>query len=146
MQNKLTRFDPATGITRWSEGLDQFFNDFWNADAAREAALLSPAIDVSEDEARLSISAELPGLERKDIELSVKDGVLTLRGEKKMEASAREGKYHRIERRYGSFFRALALPDTVDAEAIDAKFKDGVLLVTLPKRPETKPRAIAIRE
>ena len=146
MSNKLTRFDPFTGVTRWSETLDQFFNDFWGERAPAATALLSPAIDVSEDEAKLVVSAELPGLERKDVDLSVKDGVLMLRGEKAISEEARESRYHRMERRYGSFYRALALPDTVDTGKIDARFKDGVLTVTLPKRPETKPQAVAIRE
>jgi HSP20 family protein len=146
MTNKLTRFDPFAGTTRWGESLDQFFNDFWTAAEGGDARLLSPAIDVAEDESRLVVSAELPGLEKKDIELSVKDGVLMLRGEKRMESEAKEGRYHRIERRYGSFYRALALPDTVEAGKIDAAFRNGVLTITLPKRPETKPKSIAIQD
>ncbi len=144
MNTRLTRFDPFTGVTRWSENLDQFFNDFWRKGAEGEASLLSPAIDVAENEAALTVSAELPGLERKDIDLTVKDGVLMLRGEKRMEEESRDRKYHRIERRYGAFYRALALPDTVDADRVEAAFRDGVLTVTLPKRPETKPRSISI--
>ncbi|MCK6481363.1 MAG: Hsp20/alpha crystallin family protein [Planctomycetes bacterium] len=146
MNTKLTRFDPFTGLTRWGEDLDQFFNDFWRTGASAEASLLSPAIDVAENEGALTVSAELPGLERKDIDLTVKDGVLMLRGEKRMEEESRDRKYHRIERRYGSFYRALALPDTVDADRVDAAFRNGVLTVTLPKRPESKPRNISIKE
>lgn len=146
MTTRLTRFDPFAGLTRWSENLDQFFNDFRTADGAGETALLSPAIDVAENESALTVTAELPGLERRDIDLSVKDGVLMLRGEKKVEEESKDRKFHRIERRYGSFYRALALPDTVDPDGVEAAFKNGVLTVTLPKRPETKPRNIAIRE
>jgi HSP20 family protein len=146
MTNTLTRFDPFGGVTRWSESLDQFFNDFWHTGTSKDSALLSPAIDVSEDESRLTIEAELPGLERKDIELTVKDGVLMLRGEKSMEQESRDRSYHRIERRYGSFYRALALPDTVDADRVEAAFRNGVLTITLPKRPETKPKSISIKE
>src|SRR5690242_8081406 len=113
MTSPLARFDPLAGATRWSETMEQFFNDACRSEGTRESALLSPAIDVGEDESRISITAELPGLERKDIELTVKDGILTLRGEKRMDSESREGKFHRIERRYGSFYRAIALPDTV---------------------------------
>ena len=145
MTTRLTRFDPFQGLTRWNETLDQFFNDFANTPAA-ESGLLAPAIDVSEDESRLTVTAELPGLEKKDIELTVKDGLLMLRGEKRMEEEKKDAKFHRIERRYGSFYRALALPDSVDADSVDARFQNGVLVVTLPKRPESKPRNIGIRD
>jgi HSP20 family protein len=141
MANELRCVDP-----RFGGSLDQFFNDFFTAAPARDPALISPSIDVSENESRLLITSELPGLERKDIDLSVKDGVLMIRGEKRMEEEAREGRFHRIERRYGSFYRALALPDTVEAEKVDARFKDGVLRITLPKRPEAKARSIPVQE
>lgn len=146
MTTKLSRRDPVTGVTRLSESLDQFFNDFWSAGAPVETSLLSPAIDVAENEVSLSVTAELPGLERKDIDLSVKDGVLMLRGEKRMQEESKDRRYHRIERSYGAFFRALALPETVDADRVDAAFRNGVLTITLPKRPETKPKAIAIKD
>jgi HSP20 family protein len=145
MSTHLTRFDPFPGITRWNETLDQFFQDLANVPQGGEAGLLAPAIDVSEDATRITVTAELPGLEKKDIELSVKDGVLSLRGEKRMEEETRNGKFHRIERRYGSFFRALALPESVEAERIDARFQNGVLVVTLPKRAESRPKSIAIQ-
>jgi len=125
--------------------MDQFLGELCRAEGGCGTALLSPAIDVAEDGAAITVSAELPGLERKDVEVSVKDGVLAIRGEKRREAGSDEGRFHRVERRYGSFYRALSLPETVDAEGIDARFKDGVLVVTLPKRPEAKARAIEIR-
>jgi HSP20 family protein len=146
MTNALTRPDHLPGINRWGETMDQFFQDFFRASGEPSANLLAPALDVAEDEASLTVTAELPGLERKDIEVSVQDGVLVLRGEKRMDSESKDRKFHRIERRYGSIYRALALPDTVDAARIDARFKDGVLRLVLPKRPETKPRTVEIRE
>lgn len=126
--------------------MDQFLGELCRAEGGCGTALLAPAIDVAEDGKALTISAEMPGLERKDVEVSVKDGVLVIRGEKRREAGSDEGTFHRVERRYGAFYRALSLPETVDAEAIDARFRDGVLVVTLPKRPEAKARTVAVRE
>lgn len=145
METKLTRWDPFLGLTRWGETMDQFFNDLGSG-APEANGLMSPAIDVSEDGGMLRVTAELPGLEKKDIELQVKDGILTLRGEKKQEEESKDRNYHRIERRYGAFYRALALPDSVDSSKVEASFKNGVLTVTLPKREETRPRSIPIQE
>jgi HSP20 family protein len=145
MDTRLTRFDPFAGLTRWGESLDQFFSD-WAKGGPEGKGLMAPSIDVSEDKNSLRITAELPGLERKDINVEVKDGVLSIRGEKRMEEESRDRNYHRIERRYGSFYRALALPESVDPAKVDAAFKNGVLTVSMPKREETKPKMIPIKE
>jgi HSP20 family protein len=147
MEKHLSRWEPFGGITRWGETLDQFFNDFWSRELpAPEKGLLSPAIDVSEDRNTLKVTAELPGLEKKDINVEVKDGVLTIRGEKKFEQEVKDRNYHRVERRYGSFYRALGLPDTVDSSKVDAAYKNGVLTVSMPKREETRPKVVPIKE
>ncbi|NUN48540.1 MAG: Hsp20/alpha crystallin family protein [Candidatus Brocadiae bacterium] len=147
MDSKMTRFDPFAGMTRWGDTLDQFFSDFWTKEQpAATRNLLSPAIDVAEDKGALTVTAELPGLEKSDIHLEVKDGVLVLRGEKKFEEESKDKNFHRIERRYGSFYRALALPDTVDTAKVEAAFKNGVLKVRMPKREESKPKPIQIHE
>ena len=146
MTTRMTRFDPFQGVPRWNDALDRLFQDFCAAPAAAETALLAPPLDVAEDEASISISTELPGLEKKDIEVSVKDGVLSIRGEKRMEEERREAKHHRIERRYGAFYRALSLPDSVDPDRVEAAFRNGVLRLTLPKRPESKPRSVSIAD
>lgn len=147
MDNRLARMDPFNGLTRWGETLDQFFNDYWKQEAPEASqGLLSPAMDVSEDKNVLRVTAELPGLENKDIAIEVKNHVLTIRGEKRIESESKDRSFHRIERRYGSFYRALALPETVDSGRIDATFKNGVLTLTMPKREEAKPKSITIRE
>ncbi|MCC6739384.1 MAG: Hsp20/alpha crystallin family protein [Planctomycetia bacterium] len=145
MESRLTRLDPFAGLTRWGETLDQFFNDLGKRDVAETQGLLAPALDISEDKGSLRITAELPGLDKKDIAIEVKEGILTIRGEKKMEEESKDRNYHRIERRYGSFYRALALPETVDTAKIEASFKNGVLTLAMPKREETKPKTIAIK-
>ena len=96
----------------------------------------APHVDVRENAEEIAIDAELPGIEEKDISLTVQDGVLTLSAEKKLEKRDEKDNYHMLERRYGTFQRALRLPDSVDEDKIEASFDKGVLKVRLPKRPE----------
>ncbi|HET8997989.1 MAG TPA: Hsp20/alpha crystallin family protein [Acetobacteraceae bacterium] len=101
----------------------------------------SPAVDITEDDAAYKLSAELPGMAETEIEVSVVDDTLTIKGEKKQETEKQEKNYYLSERSYGSFQRSFALPDSVDAEKIGAEFAKGVLTVTLPKKPEAKVEA-----
>lgn len=96
----------------------------------------TPAIDVHEDENQYTLTADLPGLKKEDISLTVMDNVITLKGERKQEAEKKEKGYHRIERSYGSFQRAFQIPGGVEGSKVDARFENGVLTVTLPK-PES---------
>lgn len=98
--------------------------------------MMAPEIDVHENEKELIIEAELPGIDEKDISLTVQGNMLTLRGEKKAEMKEDKDNYHLMERHYGSFQRTLRLPETVDEDKAEAKFEKGVLKITLPKRPE----------
>lgn len=111
------------------------------------AGFIAPHMDVRETDTALVIEAELPGLAEKDVDLTIADGVLTIKGEKTFEQKDERENYHMAERRYGSFSRALRLPDSVDAEKVAATFEKGVLTVTMPKRPEAKAqhRKIAIQ-
>ncbi len=108
--------------------------------------VLSPAIDVSENDDAITLTAELPGLSEDDVDLDVKDGMLTLKGEKKMERDEKKEDTHITERRYGSFRRSMTVPDRVDLDKIKADFDKGVLTVTMPKKAEAKAaeRKIAI--
>ncbi|MCC7045081.1 MAG: Hsp20/alpha crystallin family protein [Alphaproteobacteria bacterium] len=115
----------------------------------RQAALASamtPRVDVTETDQEIELAAELPGMEEKDVELLVQDGVLTIRGEKKLEKEEKKKNYHVVERQYGSFQRSYELPEIVDQSKIAAKFDKGVLTVTLPKTAKAKEttRKIAI--
>ena len=107
----------------------------------------APVVDVVEKEKEFQISAELPGLDEKDIEVSVADDLLTIKGEKKEEKEERARNYYVSERRYGAFQRSFQLPSGIDAEKIEANFQKGVLTLTLPKTPEaqTKEKKIAIK-
>jgi len=103
-----------------------------------------PRVDVRETASDLLVQAELPGVDKKDVTLEVKDGVLTLSGERRYEKDVKEEHVHRIERMYGHFSRSFNLPRNVDAKKVDAHMKDGVLQVRLPKLESAKSKAIAI--
>jgi HSP20 family protein len=104
-----------------------------------------PAADIFEtDNHDLVVRAELPGINREDIEVSVENSTLVLKGEKKLDSEVKEESYRRIERTYGTFHRSFTLPNTVDASRISAEFKNGVLTVKLPFREEAKPRTISV--
>jgi len=108
------------------------------------AAQWTPSVDISEDENEYLIKAELPEVGKEDVKVTVENGVLTLRGERRFEKEEKARKYHRIERSYGSFMRSLAMPDDADAEKVAAEFKDGLLKVHLPKSEAKKPREIEV--
>lgn len=121
--------------------LDDFsLPEFWTGE--REWV---PAFDVSETEDKVIVKAELPGMNVKDIDITLTDGLLTIKGERNLEKEDKKENYHRIERQFGSFSRSLNLGANVEAEAIDANYKDGVLTVTLPKAEENKPKRIEVK-
>jgi HSP20 family protein len=102
-------------------------------------------VDVSETGNEIRITAELPGLEEKDVKVTVTDSMLTIKGEKKAEKEEEEGDYYHSERGYGFFNRTIALPDGIDPDKPKAKFKNGVLRVTIPKKPEAQSRRRQIK-
>ncbi len=114
-------------------------------DAPAAAKSWTPAVNVSEDESAYRISAELPEVPSGDVKVVVRDGVLTLKGERKAETKTEGIKYHVVERTYGSFQRSFSLPKDANGEKVSAEFKNGVLLVTVPKREEVKPREIEVQ-
>lgn len=103
-----------------------------------------PAVDILEADDRVEIRAEVPGLSEKEVQVSVTDSVLTLKGEKTHEKQEKENKYHRVERNYGRFQRSFTLPANLNAEAIKATFKNGILTLSVPKMEQAKPKEIPI--
>ena len=123
--------------------INRMFDDFWGEPwlAPRETfAGFWPQVDVTETDKEVKVCAEIPSVDAKDIEVSVEDGTLTIRGEKKYEREENEKGQYRMERSYGSFERVIALPTEVDESKAKAEFKKGVLRLTLPKRPEAQSR------
>ncbi|EPR35667.1 heat shock protein Hsp20 [Alkalidesulfovibrio alkalitolerans DSM 16529] len=104
-----------------------------------------PAVNVAEDDKRVTVTAELPGVDPKEIEVTLERGVLTIRGEKKFEDEEKKDNYHRIERSYGSFSRSVSLPRPVKEDEVKASYKDGVLTIEMPLAEEAKARKIAIQ-
>lgn len=127
------------GLTRWPGGL--FDWEPFREMRARIPAVGMPRVDIHETDKQYTIEAELAGMNDKDVELAVKDDVLTLKGEKKEEKKEEKKDYLRTERSYGSFERSFALPDGVDRDKIDASFKNGVLTITLPKTEKAQKEA-----
>jgi HSP20 family protein len=109
------------------------------------AAAFSPAIDIAVKKDNVVVRADLPGLSRDDVSVTLQDNYLTIRGEKKQETEQKETNYFVSERVYGAFARTIELPVVVDASKIEARFKDGVLQVTLPKAEEAKPKQIEVK-
>ena len=128
-------------IDRLFEGFSRGFTGF----AGFPSRELMPSMDLSETDKEIEISAELPGLEEKDIQLNVSDNVLTIRGEKKNEREETKKDYHLIERSYGSFTRSVQLPDGVNADNIKAVMSKGVLKVTVPKPAPAQTKKIDIK-
>ena len=104
----------------------------------------APAVDIHENDDSFVVKADLPGVNKDDIQIDLKDNTLTLKGEKKFENKVSKDNYIRVERSYGTFVRSFTLPQNVDAEKIKATYKDGVLELTLPKKEEAKPKQIKV--
>jgi HSP20 family protein len=125
--------------------MDRLWDSFLEEGHVRRAGDWLPSIDVSETKSDLVIKAELPGMDPKDIDISMNNGFLTIKGEKKHEREEKEENYHVVERGYGSFTRSVRLPKEVQSDKITASFKNGVLRVTLPKSEEAKKKEIKIK-
>lgn len=142
----MVRFDPFRDLAVLQDRMNRLFNDA----ARRDDDVLGtrgawvPAVDVYEQDGALVMKAELPDMKREDIDVSVENQTLTLRGERKFEDEVKQESFHRIERAYGAFSRAFTLPATVDATKIAAEYKNGVLTIRLPFREEAKPRSIKV--
>ncbi|KIG14038.1 Small heat shock protein [Enhygromyxa salina] len=121
------------------------FEDFFSPVQRFGDTGIMPAIDIKEDEKYLTVTAELPGVERKDVQISVHDNVLTLKGEKHSEKKEEKGDYHFVERKFGSFSRSVLLPSEVDSDHAEATMKDGVLTLRLPTKRGPGAKTINIK-
>lgn len=146
----LTRFvpfrSPLQDVAVLQNRLNSIFNDFARPEAGDEimSGSFIPAVDVYEDEHKLVLKVEAPGVKQEDFDINVENQTLTIKGERKFETDEKEENYHRIERRYGSFVRSFSLPQTVDTNAVQANYDAGVLNISLPKKAEAKPKQVKI--
>ncbi len=147
MALSIRRYEEDWPLDNWREnmflssfegGMDRFFNEVFDGSLVSCAApdmrmAFSPSIDIKETHEALEISAEIPGMNQDDIDVSVRDGMLTISGDKKVQKEEKKTDYHYAERSYGSFCRDICLPDSVEGDKIQAAYRNGVLTVTLPK-------------
>ncbi len=140
----MTRFDPFRDLQRVQDEMSKLFDDRLLARGG-ESVGWTPKVDIFEDEEGVALRFELAGVEPKDVDIRFENGVLTLRGDRKMEKEDQRDNYHRVELAYGTFTRSFSLPATIDAEKIRAESKNGVLTVTLPKKAEAKPKSIQVK-
>ncbi len=143
----IMRWDPFRDLLDLQDRMNKLFEESFRRFRSTDLDLAGgfvPAVDIYETDNEIVLKAEIPGVSKEDIKIEVQDGVITLKGEKKVEKEVKEENYHRIERAYGSFQRSFSLPSNVDRDRIKAAYKDGVLEVVLPKKEEAKPREVKI--
>ncbi|KAB8140870.1 Hsp20/alpha crystallin family protein [Chloroflexia bacterium SDU3-3] len=143
----LNRWDPVQDMMTLREAMQQLFEDSVVSPAAaprRPGAAFAPAMDLSETKDAFVVEAAVPGLKPEDLDITVENNVLTIRGEVKQDQESKERSYHRVERRFGAFQRSISLPTTVNAEGIRASLEHGVLNLVIPKAEALKPRKISV--
>jgi HSP20 family protein len=145
----ITRFDPFRDLAVLQDRMNRMFNDSYG-NRGQEDHMLNrgtwvPPVDIYELDGELVLKAELPDMQREDIDVTVENSTLTIRGERKLDHEIKQESFHRVERAYGSFVRTFSLPATVDAGRIGAEYKNGVLTVKLPFREEAKARTIDVK-
>jgi HSP20 family protein len=143
----IVRWDPFRELNAVQERMNRLFSDVYRSadDDVMRRGLWAPPVDIYDSgKHELVIKAELPDMKRDDIEITVENNTLTLRGEKKMDSEIKEEHCHRIERTYGAFSRTFSLPTTVDTTKVSADYKNGVLTIKLPIREEAKPKQIQV--
>jgi len=140
----ITRWDPFREVVALQNRMNSLFRDLNEGDSPLTTASFVPAVDIYEDAQKVMLKLEVPGIDEKDLDVRVENNTLTVKGERKFEKEEKEENFHRIERRYGSFYRAFTLPSTVDTENVKASYDAGVLKLELKKKAEAQPKQIKI--
>jgi HSP20 family protein len=141
----LTRWEPFREFSTLQDRINRVFRESAaGQDDSLTTSSFAPAVDVYEDEHKVTLKIEVPGIDEKDIDVRVENNTLTVHGERKIEKEEKEENYRRVERQYGSFTRTFNLPQTVDTENVSATYDKGVLKVSLPKKAEAKPKQIKV--
>jgi HSP20 family protein len=148
MRDTLVRWDPFRDLVSIEDELNRLFGrTFAGVESTRPSATGTwmPSMDVFETEGEIVAKIELPGIEPGDVDVSVEDSRLTVSGRREFSSEVKEEQYHRVERRYGAFTRAITLPQTVDTEKVEAHFDNGVLTIEVPKVEKAKPKKIQVK-
>jgi HSP20 family protein len=134
--------------SHFQDEIRNVFDRFFTSDETDQSNVVTsqwtPRVDIKEEDTRFAIFADIPGVDPKDIEITMEKGILSIRGERKADSNGQNGKLTRAERAHGSFYRRFALPDVADADGIQANGKNGVLEISIPKRPKAEPRRINV--
>jgi HSP20 family protein len=142
--NAIYRWDPFRGLNTLNEQFNRLLTDSFVPSGETAMANWSPAVDIYETEGELVVKADLPDVNEKDIDIRIENNTLTITGERKFEQKVNKDNYLRVERAYGTFSRSFSLPNTVNTEAVQADYHNGLLTVHLPKREESKPKQIKV--
>ena len=141
----LTRFEPFRELMNFQNQINRVFQDYGRgSDELLTSGTFVPPVDIYEDEHNITLKLEAPGIQEKDLDIQLENNTLTVKGERKFEKEEKEENFHRIERRYGAFARSFTLPNTVDAENVQANYENGILKITLAKKAEAKPKQIKV--
>lgn len=143
----IIRWDPFRDLVTLRERMNRLFEDAFTSRGEEKdlvASSWSPSVDIYETENEIVLTAEVPGVDEKNIEIKLEDNTLSLKGDRNFEKETKEENYHRIERAYGSFYRSFTLPRNVDQDNIKAESENGILRITMPKKPELKPKKVKI--
>jgi HSP20 family protein len=143
----IVRWDPYREVLALQNRMNSLFQDFSRSNSGENelaTAGFVPPVDIFEDENRLVLKIEIPGMRQEDLDVRLENNTLSVKGERSFQSEGKEENFHRVERRYGSFYRAFTLPNTVDPNSIKADYEAGVLTLELHKRAETKPKQIKV--
>jgi HSP20 family protein len=143
----ITRWDPFRDVASLQNRLNALFQDYSRGSGENElvsTASFVPPVDIYEDAHKIVLKLEVPGMKQEDLDIQLENNTLTVRGERKFEKEEKEENFHRVERRYGSFYRSFTIPNTVNTENVKADYDAGVLRIQLEKRPEAKPKQIKV--
>jgi HSP20 family protein len=143
----ITRWDPFRDVLALQNRLNSLFDDFTRGQGEQDAlttAAFVPPVDIYEDEHKVVLKLEVPGIKQDELDIRVENNTLTVRGERKFEKEEKQENFHRIERRYGSFYRAFTVPSTVDTDSVQASYDAGILKIEMQKKAEAKPKQIKV--
>lgn len=148
MRTAMTRWNPTASFVPYRDPFARLLEGFLGENLAPSEDVSNrtwmPAVNIRETDHAFFVEAELPGMTKEDIDITLENNILKLSGERRFEKDVSEKNYHRVERSYGNFLRTFSLPSEVEAEGVKASFKDGVLTIEIPKAEQAKPRKIAI--
>lgn len=141
---KMRKWEPFRELVSLRDDMDRFFKSFFGSSLEEVEGFWAPVIDIEEDNDNYYVRAEIPGIKKEDVKISVRGNAISVSGERKQESETKNKTFHRVERSYGRFRRTVTLPSEIDADTVKATYKDGILTITLPKPESAKPKEIEV--